>query len=181
MKKTNILITILIISLISGSYFFTNILNSRHKFEKDFKVFQTPSETKVELNNGIYELFELSTKLKENEKPAINYLVTEYGENPTIIEIDVDTMHVVPKIKTTITYAIFDKVYKSIGQFEIKEKQTVKIISKISDDSIDQLAYREKETSTSFFGMLKSSLLLLFSVAGFLISGILLLVYQKKK
>jgi hypothetical protein len=72
-------------------------------------------------------------------------------------------------------------VYKSIGQFEIKEKQTVKIISKISDDSIDQLAYREKETSTSFFGMLKSSLLLLFSVAGFLISGILLLVYQKKK
>ena len=178
MKKTNILLTILIISLISGIYFLINIFNSSNDFKKDFNEFETPSELKIELDKGIYDLYELSTKLKRIEKSDIDYLITVKGENPKIIEIDLDT---IDKNKTTITYTINDMVFKSIGQFEINEKQSVNIISKINDKQIDKLAYRQKETSKSFFGIMRSSLLLLFSVVGFLISGIILLITRKKK
>ncbi|MGB5364359.1 MAG: hypothetical protein WBN17_13755 [Aureibaculum sp.] len=178
MKKTNILLTILIISLISGIYFLINIFNSSNDFKKDFNEFETPSELKIELDKGIYDLYELSTKLKGIEKSDIDYLITVKGENPKIIEIDLDT---IDKNKTTITYTINDMVFKSIGQFEINEKQSVNIISKINDKQIDKLAYRQKETSKSFFGIMRSSLLLLFSVVGFLISGIILLITRKKK
>ena len=178
MKKTNILLTILIISLISGIYFLINIFNSSNDFKKDFNEFETPSELKIELDKGIYDLYELSTKLKGIEKSDIDYLITVKGENPKIIEIDLDT---IDKNKTTITYTINDMVFKSIGQFEINEKQSVNIISKINDKQIDKLAYRQKETSKSFFGIMRSSLLLLFSVLGFLISGIILLITRKKK
>ena len=173
MKKTNILLTILIISLISGIYFLINIFNSSNDFKKDFNEFETPSELKIELDKGIYDLYELSTKLKGIEKSDIDYLITVKGENPKIIEIDLDT---IDKNKTTITYTINDMVFKSIGQFEINEKQSVNIISKINDKQIDKLAYRQKETSKSFFGIMRSSLLLLFSV-----SGIILLITRKKK
>jgi hypothetical protein len=178
MKKTNILLTILIISLISGIYFLINIFNSSNDFKKDFNEFETPSELKIELDKGIYDLYELSTKLKGIEKSDIDYLITVKGENPKIIEIELDT---IDKNKTTITYTINDMVFKSIGQFEINEKQSVNIISKINDKQIDKLAYRQKETSKSFFGIMRSSLLLLFSVVGFLISGIILLITRKKK
>ena len=178
MKKTNILLTILIISLISGIYFLINIFNSSNDFKKDFNEFETPSELKIELDKGIYDLYELSTKLKGIEKSDIDYLITVKGENPKIIEIDLDT---IDKNKTTITYTINDMVFKSIGQFEINEKQSVNIISKINDKQIDKLAYRQKETSKSFFGIMRSSLLLLFSVVGFLISGIILLITRIKK
>jgi len=178
MKKTNILLTILIISLISGIYFLINIFNSSNDFKKDFNEFETPSELKIELDKGIYDLYELSTKLKGIEKSDIDYLITVKGENPKIIEIDLDT---IDKNKTTITYTINDMVFKSIGQFEINEKQSVNIISKINDKQIDKLAYRQKETSKSFFGIMRSSLLLLFSVVGFLISGIILLITRMKK
>jgi hypothetical protein len=181
MKKTTVLLTILIISVISGIYFLTNIFNSSNDFKKDFNEFETPSELKIELDKGIYNLFELSTKLNGIEKYDIDYLITENGKNPKIIEIDLDTITSINKNKTTITYTIYDKVFKSIGQFEIDEKQYVKIISNINDKQIDKLAYRQKETSKSFFGIMKSSLLLLFSIAGFLISGILLLINRKNK
>ncbi len=181
MKKTNILLTILIISLISGIYFLTNIFNSSNDFKKDFNEFETPSELKIELDKGIYDLFELSTKLKGIEKSDIDYLITEKGENPKIIKIDLDTIASINKNKTTITFTINDKVFKSIGQFEIDEKQYVKIALNINDKQIDKLAYRQKETSKSFFGIMKYSLLLLFSIIGFLISGIILLIARKKK
>ena len=181
MKKINILLTILIISLVSGIYFLTNIFNSSNEFKKDFNEFETPSELKIELDKGIYDLFELSTKLKGIDKSDIDYLITVKGENPKIIEIELDTIDSIKKNKATITYTIYDKVFKSIGQFEINEKQSVKIVSKINDKQIDKLAYRQKETSKSFFGVMKSSLLLLFSIVGFLISGIILLITRKKK
>ena len=181
MKKTNILLTILIISLISGIYFLINIFNSSNDFKKDFNEFETPSELKIELDKGIYDLFELSTKLNGLKKSDIDYLMTEKGINPKIIEIDLDTTDSINKHKTIITYTIYDKVFKSIGQFEIDKKQYIKIISNINDKQIDKLAYRQKETSKSFFGVMKSSFLLLFSLIGFLISGIILLITRKKK
>ena len=119
MKKTNILLTILIISLISGIYFLTNIFNSSNEFKKDFNEFKTPSELKIELEKGVYDVFELSTKLKGIEKSDIDYLITEKGENSKIIEIDVDTNNSINKNKTTVTFTIYDEVFKSIGQFEI--------------------------------------------------------------
>jgi hypothetical protein len=181
MKKTNILLTILIVSTISVIYFLINIFDSSNDFKKDFNEFETPSELKIELDKGIYDLFELSTQLERIEKFDIDYQITEKGENPKIIEIDLDTITSINKHKTTITYTIYDKTFKSIGQFEIYKKQPVNIISKIKDKRIDKLAYRQKETSKSFFGVMKFSFLLLFSIGGFLISGILLMINRKKK
>ena len=181
MKKTNILLTILIISLISGIYFLINIFNSSNEFKKDFSEFETPSELKIELDKGIYDIFELSTKLTAIEKSDIDYLITVKGQNPKIIEIDRNTIDSINKNKVTITYTVFDKVFKSIGQFEINEKQSVKIVSKINDKQIDKLAYRQKETSKSFFGVMRSSLLLFISIGGFFISGTILLINRNKK
>jgi hypothetical protein len=181
MKRTNILLTIFIISIISGVYFLIKIFYSSNDFKSDFNEFETQSELKIDLDSGIYDLFELSTKLKETEKYDINYLIREKGENPKIIEIGLDTTGLSNKNKSTITYIIFDKKFKSIGKFEIDKKQSVKIISNINDNRIDKLAYRKKETSKSFFGVIKFSVMHLFSSAGFLISGILLLINSKKK
>ena len=181
MKKNNILLTIFIISIVSGVYFFTKIFYSSNDFKKDFSEFETPSELKIELDTGIYDLFELSTTEKGIAKYDIDYLITAKGENPKIIEIELDTIDSIPKNKTTRTYIIFDKKFKSIGQFEINKKQSVKIISTINDYRIDKLAYREKETSKSFFGVLIFLMLHLLSIAGFLISGILLLINRKKE
>lgn len=181
MKKTSILLTIFILSTVSGVYFLINIFNSGKDFKDDFIEFETPSELKIELDSGIYDLFELSTELKGIEKYDIDYLITEKGENPIIIEIGLDTIDSVNKNKTTITYTIFDEKFKSIGGFEINEKQSVKIVSNIDDKRIDKLAYRKKETSKSFFGVIKFAGFLLFSTGGFLISGILLLISIKKK
>ncbi len=181
MKKTKILLTIFIISIVSGVYLLIKIFNSSNDFKNDFNEFKTPSELKIELDSGIYDVFELSTKEKGTEEYDFDYLITAKGENPKVIEIKLDTIDSIPKNKTTRTYIIFDKKFKSIGQFEINKKQSVKIISTINDHRIDKLAYREKETSKSFFGVLKFAVLNLFSVAGFLISGILLLINRKKE
>lgn len=181
MKKTNILLTIFLLSIVSGVYFLTNIFNSGKDFKDDFIEFETLSELKIELDSGIYDLFELSTKLKGIEKYDIDYLITQKGENPIIIEIGLDTIDSVNKNKTTTTYTIYDEKFKSIGHFEINKKQTVKIVSNIDDKRVDKLAYRQKETSKSFFGVMKFAGLLLFSSGGFLISGILLLISFKKK
>ena len=181
MKKNNILLAIFIISIVSGVYLLIKIFNSSNDFKNDFNEFKTPSELKIELDSGIYDVFELSTKEKGTAEYDFDYLITAKGENPKIIEIGLDTIDSIHKNKTTRTYIIFDKKFKSIGQFEINKKQYVKIISTINDHRIDKLAYREKETSKSFFGVLKFSVLHLFSMAGFIISGILLLINRKKK
>jgi len=181
MKKTNILLTIFIISIVSGVYLLIKIFNSSNDFENDFNEFKTPSELKIELDPGIYDIFELSSKLKGIEKHDIDYLITEKGENPKIIEIGLNSNDSIHKNKTSITYTIYDKKFKSLGQFEINKKQSVKIVSTINDKLIDKLAYRKKGTSKSFFGVIKFSVLHLLSIGGFLISGILLLINRKKE
>ncbi|MFO7720740.1 MAG: hypothetical protein R6W85_09925 [Gillisia sp.] len=180
MNKINVLLPIFIISIVSGVYFLINIFNSSNDFKDDFNEFETPSELNIELDPGIYDLFEMSTKLKGIEKYDIDYLISEKGRNPKIIEIGLDTIDSIFKNKKTITYTIYDEKFKSIGQFEINKKQSVKIVSNINDKRIDKLAYRKKETSKSFFGVMKFSGLLFFSTGVFLISGILLLITIKK-
>jgi len=181
MKKTYILLPILIISAISGIYFSISIFNSGSDFKEDFNEFETSTELTVELDKGVYDLFELSTQSNNLEKFNIDYQITEEAENPKIIEIGLGTTTSIKKSTTTITYAIFNKQFKSIGQFEINKKQPVKIISKIKDSRIDKLAYRQKDTSQSVFGIVKLFFLVLFSAGGFLASGILLLMDRKKK
>ena len=178
MKKTNTLIVVLILSIISGFYFYTKIFNSSNTFKDSFNELETPSELKLELEKGVYSLFELSTKLKSIEKPSINYLITERSKNPKILEIILDTIN--SKNKTITTYTIHDRIFKSIGQFEINKNQTVHIISKINDKRINKLAFRSKEKSKSFMGVLMFSFLLFASVGGIIISGIALLIIRKK-
>jgi hypothetical protein len=82
---------------------------------------------------------------------------------------------------TSITYTVFDNKFKSIGQFKINKKESVRIISNINDQRIDKLAYKSKEKINSFWAVIKFSLLLFVSIGGFFISGIILLVNHKKK
>ena len=119
------------------------------------------------------------TGLSGGALPLNDAILISLGKFNKIIEIDLDTITSINKHKTTITYTIYDKIFKSIGQFEIYKKQPVKIISKIKDKRIDKLAYRQKETSKSFFGVMKFSFLLLFSILGFLISAIFLPLIKK--
>lgn len=179
MKKTNIAQAILSISIVSGIYFLINILTSSNKFKNDFNEFETSTELIIELDNGTYDLFELSSELNSNIKSNNNYIISETGKNPKIIEIKLDPNNSIRKNKTTITYTIFNNKFKSIGTFEINKKQNVKIVSNINDGKIDKFAYRQKGANNSFFGIIKFSFLLLLSISGVLISGIILFINRK--
>lgn len=170
---------IIVLSIVVGVYSLVRIFNSSNEFKESFNEFETPSEIKIDLETGVYDLFELSTKPNFEKEKGIDYLIVEKGKEHKIIEIILDTLST--RNKSTFEYTILGKRFKSIGQFELFEKQSVTIISKINDKRVDKLAYRVKKQKNSFWGVMKFSLLLLVSIIGFLVSGILLLLRRNKK
>ena len=177
MKKRNILVIVLLISMLSASYFFNQIITASGNFKNDFKEFEMSSEYKIILEKGAYDLFELSNKDSSEKTAEFNYRITKQN-SPKIITIERDTTNSSPKSTTTLTYTIYEKKYKSIGQFKNNKRQEVTIISKINNTSIEKLAFRQKENSESFFSILKFSILFLFSL-GFLITAIVVLATRK--
>ncbi|MBT8317873.1 MAG: hypothetical protein HKP59_09600 [Lutibacter sp.] len=177
MKKRNILVIVLLISMLSASYFFNQIITASGNFKNDFKEFEMSSEYKIILNEGTYDLFELSSKENSEKIADFNYRITKQ-DYPKIITIERDTTNTPPKSTTTFTYTIYQKKYKSIGQFKNNKRQEVTIISKINNTLVEKLAFRQKENSESFFSILKFSILFLFSL-GFLITAIVVLATRK--
>ncbi|MGZ2371651.1 hypothetical protein ACXR6G_17865 [Ancylomarina sp. YFZ004] len=179
MTKKTILLTILIFSILLGAFSVTKFLMSKNEFQERFVEFSTPSEQQIVLEEGIYDLFELSTKSDiEND---IDYIISIQETNPMLIEISEDTNDSVENLKTTIRFTINDNVYKSIGYFEIDNKQSVTLISNVTSSQIDKLAYKIKTNTNTFFDVMKFGLLFLISVVGILISGISLIVIINKK
>jgi hypothetical protein len=177
MKKRNILVIVLLISMLSATYFFNQIITASGNFKNDFKEFEMFSEYKIILNEGTYDLFELSSTENSKKIAEFNYRITKQ-DYPKIITIERDTTNTPPKSTTIVTYTIYQKKYKSIGQFKNNKRQEVTIISKINNTSIEKLAFRQKENSESFFSILKFSILFLFSL-GFLITAIVVLATRK--
>jgi len=177
MKKRIKVIIVLVISLLSAIYFFSQILTVSENFKNDFNEFETFSEYKIILDEGTYDLFEVTSKDKSEKRPNFYYHITKQ-DSPKIITIERDTTNSPPKNTTIVTYTIYQTIYKSIGQFKNNKRQEVIINSKINNISIDKLAYRQKENSKSFFSILKFSILFLFSL-GFLITAIVVLATRK--
>lgn len=181
MKKKKVLTKIIALSIIIGFYSLTKVFNLSNEFKDRFNEFNTPSELKIDLETGVYDLFELSTKPNFEEGKDIDYLISEKRENPKIIEIQLDTANKSDSNKSYITYSIYDKKFKSIGQFEIIEKQSVKIISTIHDNRIDTLAYKLHEKDNDAWIIMTFSFFLLLSIGAFLISAILLVIHRNNK
>jgi hypothetical protein len=181
MKKKKVLTRIIALSIIVGVYCLTKVFNLSNEFKDSFNEINTPSELKIDLETGVYDLFELSTKPNFEDGNNIDYLISENGENPKIIEIQLDTADISDLNKSSITYSIYDKKFKSIGQFEIIEKQSVKIISTINDKRIDKLAYRTQEQNNDVWVIMTFSLILLLSMGVFIVSAILLVINRNKK
>ncbi len=179
MTKRTILFTILILSILLGVFSGTKSLLSKNEFQERFVEFSTPSEQQIVLEAGEYDLFELSTK--SDLKKDIDYSISIQETDPMLIEISEDTNDSIEDLKVTIRYTITDKVYKSIGYFEIDTKQSVKLISNVNSSQIDKLAYKIKLKTSPFFDAMKFGFLFFISVVGIIISGISLIIIINKK
>jgi len=179
MTKKTILLTILILSIFLAIFSVTKFLMSKNEFQDNFIEFSTPSEQLIELEKGEYDLFELSTK-SDTEKD-IDYIISIQEADPILIEINEDINNSVENTRTTIRLAINDKVYKSIGSFEIDDKQSVKLVSSVASSQIDKLAYTLKGKTKTFFDVMKFGLLFFIGAIGIIISGISLIIIINKR
>lgn len=181
MKKRRILFSILIVSTLIGIFSLIKAYNLMRDFKESFNQFATPVELRLDLDKGVYDLYELSTKTDTEDELDIDYLVSVTGENPKVIEIEEDKFDIASHKGIRMTYVVNKNKFKSFGQFEIDEKQAVIIRSGIKDSRINKLALRSNEKSQSFFDVMSYSLLLLLSVGGILVSGISLLVIRRRQ
>lgn len=171
-NKQIVIVSVLIISLIIGSFSLKKIFTSSMDFSDSFNEFSTPSELSIELERGVYVFYQVSNNTSNQEVLNIDYSITVKDTNPKTIEIAIGSKQ--PN-QSIIKYTLQEKQFKSIGEVIIDEKQAVKIISTISDPRIDKLAYRINSDQISIFEPMKYSLLLILSGLGFLISLILII------
>ncbi len=181
MNKRGILISSLILSTLVGLFSLVKVYYLMREFKGSFNEFETPTELRLKLDKGIYNLYELSKKTDAEDESDMTYWVSALGENPKIIEIEEDRYGTASHMGIRTTYVLNNKKFKSFGQFEIDARQSVIIRSTVKDSRIKKLALRSSEKSTSFFDIMSYSLLLLLCVVGFLVSGISFLIIRRRE
>lgn len=179
MSKRIILKAIFILSVLVGVFCIANGLRLIYEFKSNIVEFTIPSELEIEHENGRCDLFVLVSK--SNKEKDADYLKLKDVLNQIVITTKEGSNIKIDKKDSDITYKLFDNVYKSVGSFEVGNKQLIRIESNAENISFEKLAYAKEGVFLPIFGIMKYSLLLLLCVGAALVSGISLLVLKRNK
>lgn len=186
MSKRIILRAIFILFVVVGVFLLANCFKLIYEFKSNIVEFTSQTELKVEPENGIYDLFIMSSKSDTNESTSMisiskSFLASKDILSQFVIRTKEGIVIPMSKKESDVTYTIFDNVYKNIGYFEIDRKQTIKIESNSKGSQFERFAYAKEGSFVRFLDIIKYGLLFLLSVGAALVSGISLLILKRNR